>query len=72
LDGRVLSLDEISIELFDPRLRRGLGKYLSQREVMSHLELLAVQGDVEWVDAKAFTSRSTGSDKYKDFFSQFI
>jgi glyoxylase-like metal-dependent hydrolase (beta-lactamase superfamily II) len=72
LDGRVLSLDEISIELFDPRLRRGFGKYLSQREVMSHLELLAVQGDVEWVDGKAFTSRSTGSDKYKEFFSQFI
>jgi len=72
LDGRVLDLDEISIELFDPRLRRGFGKYLSQREVMSHLELLAVQGDVEWVDGSKFTSRATGSENYKDFFRQFI
>jgi glyoxylase-like metal-dependent hydrolase (beta-lactamase superfamily II) len=72
LDGRVLDLDEISIELFDPRLRRGFGKYMSQREVMSHLELLAVQGDVEWVNGSKFTSRSTGSEKYKDFFSKFL
>lgn len=72
LDGRVLSLDEISSELFDPRLRRGYGKYLSQREVMSHLELLAVQGDVEWVDNSQFTSKVTGSEKYKEFFYQFI
>ena len=72
LDGRVLDLDEISIELFDPRLRRGYGKYLSQREVMSHLELLAVQGDVEWVDGSKFTSRAMGSEKYKEFFHQFI
>ena len=72
LDGRVLDLDEISIELFDPRLRRGFGKYLSQREVMSHLELLAVHGDVEWVEGSKFTSRATGSEKYKQFFRQFI
>jgi hypothetical protein len=72
LDGRVLDLDEISIELFDPRLRRGFGKYLSQREVMSHLELLAVHGDVEWVEGSKFTSRATGSEKYKEFFHQFI
>ena len=72
LDSRVLDLDEISIELFDPRLRRGFGKYLSQREVMSHLELLAVQGDVEWVDGSKFTSRATGSEKYREFFRQFV
>lgn len=71
LDGRVLGLDEISIELFDARLRRGFGKYLSQREVMSHLELLAVQGDIEWADGSKFTSRATGSEKYREFFSQF-
>ena len=71
LDGRVLDLEQISIELFDPRLRRGFGKYLSQREVMSHLELLAVHGDIEWVDGSQFTSRATGSEKYKDFFQQF-
>jgi hypothetical protein len=71
LAGRVLDLEEIAIELFDPRLRRGFGKYLSQREVMSHLELLAVQGDVEWVDGSRFTSRITGSEKYKEFFYQF-
>ena len=71
MDGRVLDLDQISTELFDPRLRRGYGKYLSQREVMSHLELLAVQGDVEWVDSNSFSSRATGSEKYKEFFRQF-
>jgi len=72
LNGRVLDLDQISIELFDPRLRKGFGKYLSQREVMSHLELMAVHGDIAWVDGPRFTSRSTGSENYKDFFRELI
>lgn len=71
LDGLVLDLDEIATELFDPRLRRGYGKYLSQREVMSHLELLAVHGDIEWVDGSKFSSRTTGSENYKEFCHQF-
>jgi len=71
LDGRALDLDQISIELFEPRLRKGFGKYLSHREVMSHLELLAVQGDVAWVDGPTFSSKSTGSENYKNFFKQF-
>jgi glyoxylase-like metal-dependent hydrolase (beta-lactamase superfamily II) len=71
LDGRVLDLDQIAIELFEPRLRKGLGKYLSQREVMSHLELMAVHGDIAWADVSTFTSRSTGSENYKDFFREF-
>jgi hypothetical protein len=72
LDGRVLDLDEISVELFEPRLRKGFGKYLSQREVMSHLELLAINGDIAWADSPPFASRSTGTENYKDFFQQFI
>ncbi len=71
LNGRVLDLDQISIELFDPRLRKGFGKYLSQREVMSHLELLAVHSDIAWVDGPRFKSRATGSENYKNFFKQF-
>ena len=71
LNGRVLDLDEISIELFDPRLRRGFGKYLSQREVMSHLELLAINGDIAWADGPPFASKSTGTENYKNFFKEF-
>lgn len=71
LDGRVLDLDQISVELFEARLRRGFGKYLSQREVMSHLELLAVHGDIAWVNGPEFTSRASGSENYKDFFRKF-
>jgi len=72
LDGRVLDLDQISIELFEPRLRKGFGKYLSHREVMSHLELMAVHGDIAWVGGPDFKSRATGSENYKDFFQQFV
>jgi len=71
LDGRVLDLDQISIELFEPRLRKGFGKYLSHREVMSHLELMAVHGDIAWADGPDFPSRATGTENYKDFFQQF-
>ncbi|MFA5078583.1 MAG: MBL fold metallo-hydrolase [Dehalococcoidia bacterium] len=72
LDGRVLDLDEISIELFEPRLRKGFGKYLSHREVMSHLELLALYGDIAWAGGGPdFKSRATGSQNYKEFFSQY-
>lgn len=73
LDGRVLDLDQISIELFEPRLRKGFGKYLSHREVMSHLELLALHGDIAWAGGgPEFKSSSTGSQNYKDFFKQFV
>jgi glyoxylase-like metal-dependent hydrolase (beta-lactamase superfamily II) len=68
----VLSLEGISQKLFDPKLRKGWGKYLSQREVMSHLELLAVQGDVDWVNPKEFTSRATGKENYRDYFNKLI
>ena len=71
LDGRVLDLDQISIELFEPRLRKGFGKYLSQREVMSHLELLAINGDIAWADGPPFASKSTGTENYKNFFKEF-
>jgi len=71
LDGRVLDLDQISIELFEPRLRKGFGKYMSHREVMSHLELMAIQGDIAWADGPDFPSRATGSDNYRQFFSQY-
>jgi glyoxylase-like metal-dependent hydrolase (beta-lactamase superfamily II) len=72
LGDRVLGLDDIAIELFDPRLRKGWGKYMSQREVMSHLELLAVCGDVEWVEGNKFTSRATGSANYLQYFAKNI
>jgi glyoxylase-like metal-dependent hydrolase (beta-lactamase superfamily II) len=72
LGARVLGLDEISVELFEPRLRKGWGRYLSQREVMSHLELLAVCGDVAWVEPDKFTARSTGSSGYLEFFAKYI
>ncbi len=73
LDGRVLDLDQISIELFEPRLRKGFGKYLSHREVMSHLELLALHGDIAWAGGgPEFKSRATGNDNYKKFFQQFV
>jgi hypothetical protein len=71
LDGRVLDLEQISIELFDPRLRKGVGKYLSHREVMSHLELLAIHGDIAWADGPPFASKSTGTENYKNFFKEF-
>ncbi len=72
LDGRVLDLDEISIELFEPRLRKGFGKYLSHREVMSHLELMALQGDIAWAgNGPDFKSRATGSQNYKGFFNKY-
>jgi glyoxylase-like metal-dependent hydrolase (beta-lactamase superfamily II) len=72
LGDRVMDLEQISIELFDPRLRKGFGRFLSQREVMSHIELLAQQGDVEWADSQAFASRATGSENYREFFSKLI
>jgi glyoxylase-like metal-dependent hydrolase (beta-lactamase superfamily II) len=72
LGDRVLGLDEISLELFDPRLRKGWGRFLSQREVMSHLELLAICGDIEWVNSNEFTSRAKGTDNYKEFFARYI
>jgi hypothetical protein len=68
----VLTLDEIAEELFEPRLRKGWGKFLSQREVMSHLELMAICGDIEWVEKDKFTSRVTGSSAYKEYFSRYI
>ena len=72
-DGtRVLGLDEISADLFEPSLRKGFGRRLAQREVMSHLELLAVCGDVAWVEPEKFTSRATGSSGYLEFFAKYI
>jgi hypothetical protein len=68
----VLGLDEIAVDLFDPRLRKGWGRFLSQREVMSHLELMAICGDIEWVNSKEFTSRATGSNNYREFFANYI
>ncbi len=38
---------------------------------MSHLELLAGLGDVEWADGKNFTSRATGAWKYNKYFDKF-
>lgn len=70
LDNKVLSLEEISIDLFPPGLRKGYGRYLSQREVTSHLELLAMHGDIEWVDGHSFKSRRTGSENYKKYFER--
>jgi glyoxylase-like metal-dependent hydrolase (beta-lactamase superfamily II) len=72
LGKRVLGLDEISADLFEPRLRKGWGRYLSQREVMSHLELLAVCGDVEWVEGEKFTSKAIGWDNYREYFRRYI
>ncbi len=69
LDGRVLGLEEISVELFPARLRKGWGKYMARREVMSHLELLEGLGDVEWKDGRNFTSRTTGERGYIDYFN---
>ncbi len=69
---KVMGLEEISIELFPSRLRAGFGRFLSQREVMSHLELMAECGDITWVDKNNFASRTTGSKNYTDFFSKFI
>jgi len=70
LGNRVLTLEEMAVELFPPRLRRGYGRFLSQREVMSHLELLAVLGDIEWVNGPGFKSKRTGTCKYKKYFKQ--
>ena len=72
LGDRTMDLDQIAIELFDPRLRKGYGRFLSQREVMSHIELMAQHRDVEWVDKQAFSSRATESRNYKEFFSKLI
>jgi len=72
LGNRVLGLDEIAVDLFDPRLRKGWGRFMSQREVMSHLELMAICGDIEWVNSKEFTSRATGSNNYREFFARYI
>ncbi|MBN1375225.1 MAG: MBL fold metallo-hydrolase [Dehalococcoidia bacterium] len=71
LNSRTLSPDDISLELFEPGLRKGWGRFLSQREVVSHLELLAVCGDVEWVD-QDFSSRATGSHNHRDIFARYI
>jgi hypothetical protein len=71
LGSRILNLEEISVELFPPRLRKGWGKYMARREVMSHLELLADLGDVEWADGKNFTSRATGQRGYNSYFDTF-
>jgi glyoxylase-like metal-dependent hydrolase (beta-lactamase superfamily II) len=70
LDNKSLSLEEISISLFPPRLRKGKGILLAQREVMSHLELLAIHGDVEWVDGHSFKSKRTGSNNYRKYFER--
>ncbi len=67
-----MGLEEISVSLFPPRLRKGYGKYLSQREVMSHLELLATCGDIEWAHRGDFIAHSLGSSKYRAFFDQFV
>ncbi|MBN1376605.1 MAG: MBL fold metallo-hydrolase [Dehalococcoidia bacterium] len=71
LGNKTLSPDSISEQLFEPGLRRGWGRYLSQREVFSHLELLAVCGDIDWED-KVFTSRATGTHYYRDFFARYM
>lgn len=71
LGNRTLLPDEIALELFEPRLRKGWGRFLSQREVMSHLELLAICGDIEWA-GKEFASRATGSNKYEEFFARYL
>lgn len=68
LKDRVMSLEEISIEIFPARLRENYGRFLAQREVMSHLELLAIHGDIEWVDGHSFKSRRTGSQNYLNYF----
>lgn len=70
LGSKVLSLDAIAVDLFPQRLREGYGKNFSQREVMSHLELMAVHGDIEWVDGNSFKSRHTSSRNYKKFFEK--
>jgi len=67
-----MGLEEISIELFSSRLRAGFGRFLSQREVISHLELIAECGDITWVDQNNFASRATGSSNYRDFFNRYI
>ncbi len=71
LGGRVLNLEEISVELFPPRLRKGWGKYMARREVMSHLELLAELGDIAWTDGNNFVSRATGAREYNKYFDKF-
>jgi glyoxylase-like metal-dependent hydrolase (beta-lactamase superfamily II) len=70
LGNKVLDLQEISSEIFPPRLRKGFGKFLAQREVMSHLELLAIHSDIEWVDGPSFKSKRTGSENYKKYFDR--
>ncbi|MDD5311567.1 MAG: MBL fold metallo-hydrolase [Dehalococcoidia bacterium] len=67
-----MGLKEISVELFPLRLRQGMGKFMSQREVMSHLELMNVLGDVAWEDGKNFISRATGTDNYRAFFVKML
>lgn len=71
LDKKSLLPDQIAEQLFEPRLRKGWGRFLSQREVISHLELLAVHGDVEWM-GRDFSSRATGSENYRNFFAEYI
>jgi len=70
MGNQVMSLDGISTELFEPRLRQNTGKFAAEREVMSHIELMSICGDVTWVNGKEFTSRATGSSNYKEFFRQ--
>lgn len=70
LADRILSPYGIAIELFDERMCKGYGRYLSQREVIAHLELMAIYGDIEWVDGTSFNSRRTGSDNYRKFFQR--
>jgi hypothetical protein len=70
LGNKTLGLEEISVEIFPPRLRKGYGRFLAQREVMSHLELLAIHGDIEWVDGHSFKSKRSGSENYKKYFDR--
>ncbi|MCX6004918.1 MAG: MBL fold metallo-hydrolase [Chloroflexi bacterium] len=72
MGNKQMGLEEISVELFPLRLRQGMGKFMSRREVMSHLELLNVTGDIEWPDGKNFISRATGTGKYKEFFAGIL
>jgi len=72
MGNKQMGLKEISVELFPLRLRQGMGKFMSQREVMSHLELLNVLGDVAWQDGKNFISRATGTDNCGAFFAKML
>ena len=70
LADKNMSPDDIAIDLFEPRMRKGYGKFLAQREVVAHLELMATYGDIEWAGAGSFNSRRTGSDHYRNFFKR--